>query len=101
MSDIARRLKKAREEISRFEQSIHTKILEREKLQEEIRVSERQIQEIRRLELELRLKRSLLGRLDIEITRLNFEQKRLQREIPGVEREFQKIEMERRFGPKV
>jgi len=98
MPDISRRFKKARDELSKFQQKFRSKRLEREKLAEEIELAEGKIREIRRLERELRLKRSLLGRIDIELRRLSLDKKRLDREIPHIEREFQRMERERRFG---
>ena len=98
MPDIARRLKKTREELSRFQQQFHAKQLEREKLVQEVEKAEQEIRRIRSLERELRMKRSLLGRLDIELKRIYSQKVRLAREIPSFEREFQKIDRERRIG---
>ena len=98
MPDISRRFKKARDELSKFQQNLRSKQLEREKLAEEIELTESKIREVRRLERELRLKRSLLGRIDIELRRLHMDRNRLEREIPSIEREFQRMERERRFG---
>ncbi len=100
MVDVSRHLKRVRDELARFQQDLHAKTLEREKMMEEVRLAEQQIQQIHLLELELRKKRSLLGRMDIEIAHLTGQKKRLEREIPNMEREFQKMEMERTFGRK-
>lgn len=96
--DAAYGLKKARENISRFQETIHQKMLERGKLQEEVREIEARLREIRALEHDIVLKRSLLGRLDLELTRLRMQKLRLEREIPQTERELEGIERERRFG---
>ena len=96
--DAARQLKRARENISRFQETIHAKTLERGKLQEEIQSIEAKLREIRAFEHDLVLKRSLLGRLDLELTRMRMQKLRLEREIPQAEREFQTFERERRFG---
>lgn len=98
MPDIARNLKRVREELSRFQETIRTKMLEREKLQQEIEKMGQEIQQIRTLEREIILKRSLLGRLDMDLTRLSMQKKRLEREIPALEYELGKMERERRFG---
>ena len=98
MPDISRRFKKARDELSKFQQKFRSKQLEREKLAEEIELAESKIREVRLLERELRMQRSLLGRIDIELRRLNMDKKRLEREIPSMEREFQRMERERKFG---
>jgi len=84
MPDISRRFKKARDELSKFQQKFRSKRLEREKLAEEIELAEGKIREIRRI--------------DIELRRLSLDKKRLDREIPHIEREFQRMERERRFG---
>lgn len=101
MPDITRNLKRVRDELSRFQETIHAKMLEREKLQLELQEMSRKIQEIRTLEREMILKRSLLGRLDMDLTRLSMQKKRLEREIPSLEYELEKMEKERRFGPKL
>lgn len=98
MPDVTRHFRKAREELSRFQQQLHAKQLEREKLAKEIGDAETQIRQIRTLERETRMKRSLLGRLDLEINRLNAQKKRIDREAPAFEREFEKMKQERRFG---
>lgn len=95
--DAAYGLKKAREDITRFQENIHAKTLERGKLQREITEIEGRLHEIRTLERDLVLKRSLLSRLDLELTRLRMQKLRLDREIPQTEREFQRAEREGRF----
>lgn len=95
--DAARGLKKARENISRFQETIHEKTLARGKLQAEVQEIEARLREIRALEHDLVLKRSLLGRIDLELTRLRMQKLRLDREIPQTEREFQRTEREGRF----
>ncbi len=96
--DAARQLKAARENINRFEGSLHTKTLERAKLQGEVQDIEAKLREIRALERDLALKRSLLGRLDLELTRLRMQKLRLGREIPQAERDLQRVERRGRFG---
>lgn len=96
--DAVRELKKAREAIVKFDANIHAKILEREKLDQEIKSIDQQTLEARSLERELSLKRSLLGRLDMELTRLRMQKMRLSREIPLIEREFERMEKEKRVG---
>ncbi|MBI1888511.1 MAG: hypothetical protein HYS15_01050 [Candidatus Spechtbacteria bacterium] len=96
--DAARELKKAREEITKFEETIHGKILERQKLEQEIKTIGEKTLEAQSLARELSLKRSLLGRLDLDLTRLRMQKMRLEREIPLIEREFQRMEREKRVG---
>lgn len=96
--DAARELKKAREEITKFDATIHAKILEREKLNQEITAIDQKTSEARSLTRELSLKRSLLGRLDLDLTRLRMQKMRLEREIPLIEREFSRMEREKRVG---
>lgn len=99
--DAARQLKTARETIARFQETIHGKTLERGKLQVELQEIEARLREIRSVERDLILKRSLLGRLDLELTRLRMQKLRLEREIPQAEQEFQSVVRERRFGRRV
>jgi len=82
--DVTQQMRKARGELEKFQSSIRTKKLEREKLQAEIQEDEGKIREIRAIERDMRLKRSRLGRLDAEIVRLDGQQKRLAREIPNM-----------------
>jgi hypothetical protein len=98
MINVSLKLKKVRDEIVRFDQNIHAKLLARQKLQEEIRGIEEQVSRIRVLEQGMRLKKSLLGRLDIELARLKNQKIRLEREIPLMEREFKRMEQAGRFG---
>ena len=98
MLNVSLKLKKVRDELARFDQNIHAKLLERQKLQEEILGSEREINRIRTLEQEMRLKKSLLGRIDIELSRFKIQKMRLEREIPLMEREFKRMEQASRFG---
>lgn len=98
MLNVSLKLKKVRDEIVRFDQNIHAKLLERQKLQEEILGIEEQVRRIRVLEQGMRLKKSLLGRLDIELARLKNQKIRLEREIPLMEREFKRMEKAGRFG---
>lgn len=95
--DVALRLRKAREELVRFEQDVHEKMLARQKITEQVQEAERKLREIRALEVDMRLARSRLGRLDIELARLNMQKKRLEREVPNIESELRKIDTERKF----
>jgi len=96
--DISRRLKKTRQEIAKFQQNIHSRMLEQEKIGEEIRSLEKQLRETKAIEREVRLKRSLLGRISIDLRSLDMQKKRLEREIPSIEMEFQKMQRALRFG---
>jgi len=96
--DIARRLKQTREEIIKFQQSIRAKTLEQEKISEEIKDIERKISDIKMLERDLSLKRSIHARIGIELTRLDMQKKRLEREIPNTEYEMKKMQNAERFG---
>ena len=98
MVDVSRKLKAVREELSRFQQTVHLKQQERQKLQGEMQAMEQRIREVSAMERELRLKKSLIGRLDIELSQLNTQKVRLEREIPAIEREFQLMEQQRKFG---
>lgn len=95
--DVTQRLRKAREELVRFEHDMHEKTLERQKLTEHIQEVESKIREIRLLEQDLRMTRSRLGRLDIELARLNAQRRRLGREVPNLEIELQKSGLGGRF----
>jgi len=96
--DIARRLKQTREEIVKFQQSIHAKILEQDKVTQEIQEIEKKIREAKALEREMSLKRSIHSRIGIELTRLNSQKRRLEQEIPNMEYEIQKMKSADRFG---
>lgn len=95
--DVALRMKKAREELTKFQSTVHTKKLEREKLQEEIQEDEARVREIRTIERDLRLKRSRLGRLDGDVNRLDREMVRLSREIPNMAGELRRMGQGGRF----
>ena len=95
--DVIQRMKKAREELTKFQSTVHTKKLEREKLQEEIQEDEGKVREIRAIERDLRLKRSRLGRLDAEVSRLDRQKIRLEREIPNMAGELRRMEQGGRF----
>ncbi|MFY9457378.1 MAG: hypothetical protein WAP23_00375 [Candidatus Spechtbacterales bacterium] len=98
MVDVVFRLKKTREELSRFQKQMHDKTLDREKMRADIRALEEQISRIRVLEQELRIKKSLLGRFDMELNRFNTQKERLEREVLPMEQELRKIDQERRLG---
>ena len=93
--DVTQQMKAAGQKLAKFRGDIRGKKLEREKLQTEIQESERGIDEIRKIEREMRLKRSSLVRLDRDISRLDREEKRLTREIPNMANALREMEKER------
>lgn len=96
--DIGFRFKKAREELGKFQMKIREKMGRRVELEKEIQDLESKIQNFSLLEMELRKKRLLLLRNEMETKRLLSEKARLQREIPYLQSELRKLELERRFG---
>lgn len=82
----------------KFQQGIHAKMAEQDKIVKEIQDIERKIGEAKALERELSLKRSIHVRIGIELARLNAQKKRLEREVPNIEYEIQKMKSAARFG---
>lgn len=98
MVDISRRIKKSRVELKKFQHTLHAKQVDREKLIEDIKIMEEHIRQMHIMQRNLRIKKSLLGRTDIDLRRLNIQRKRLERIIPGLEYDLKRLDLRRRFG---